>query len=49
LVIVAVPAAKQVAAAVLTVGTAGVVNWAATLKEVEADEVQLLVFRAVTV
>ena len=46
---VAVPCAEHVAAVVLTVGTAGVVNCAATEKEADAAEVQLLVLVAVTV
>jgi hypothetical protein len=40
LLIVLVPAAAQVAAVLLMVGTAGVANWAALLNEAEAVEVQ---------
>ena len=35
-----VPSAAQVAAVLLSVGTAGVANWAALLNEAEAAEVQ---------
>jgi hypothetical protein len=41
LLIVLVPAAAQVAALLLMVGTAGVANWAALLNEAEAVELQL--------
>ena len=37
---VLVPAAKQVAGVLLSVGTAGVANWVALLNEAEAAEVQ---------
>jgi hypothetical protein len=40
LLMVLVPSAKQLAGVLLSVGTTGVVNWAALLNEAEAAEVQ---------
>jgi hypothetical protein len=40
LLMVLVPSAKQLAGVLLSVGTAGVANWAALLNEAEATELQ---------
>jgi hypothetical protein len=40
LLMVLVPSAKQLAGVLLSVGTAGVANWAALLNEAEAAELQ---------